>query len=138
MRHLPPRPNAPDRRGHDRAPAIWPLAEYVRCRPALLDGSPDTPFSRYLRGVEKNLTLGQMFKILRFAERPTRGLISSFAEWLKGDSPFLLAALRRVRTDKLEEYRNREAHPDPRIIDRREADEANQISRDLIHALHQC
>jgi hypothetical protein len=116
------------------------FADYASSHPALLTDCRDDdkivgPFCRYLKGQDKNLGLGSMFKILGVARRPATAIISSFAGWLKSDYPWLLASLDRLRTDKVVAYRNRENHPDIRI-EVHEAEEMGRICREIINLLH--
>jgi tetratricopeptide (TPR) repeat protein len=112
------------------------FAEYARCQSEILAGCPDDPFCRYLKGCEKNLALGQMFKILGFARRPASSIISFFAEWLKGDNQWLQAGIGRLRTDRIVDFRNREDHPDTRIVEVHQAEEISKICRDVVDLLH--
>jgi hypothetical protein len=111
------------------------FAEYARANPAVLTGCADDPFGRYLKGRDRNLFLGQMFKVLSEAQSPESPLVSYFADWLKRDNPWLLTGLARLRTDKIVGFRNREDHADVRIIKTPEAEAACQSCREVIDLL---
>ena len=121
---------------HPPSVAVESPLRLFATEPEILTGCEDSPFSRYLEGREPNLALGQMFKIIGFAQRPASRVMAAFADWLKGEHPVLLAALSGLRTDKIVTFRNREDHPDVRLIGRHEADETNQICRDVITILY--
>ena len=101
----------------------------------MLTGYADDPFGRYLKGRDRDLALGQMFKILTMAQRPESPSVSIFADWLKRDNPWLLTGLARLRTDRIVDFRNREDHPDIRIVKTHDAEVACQSCRDVIDLL---
>jgi hypothetical protein len=122
--------------GELRTRIFVPFAEHARSRPEILAGCTDDPFSRYLKSGDKTFGLGQMFKVLGFARRPASPLISSFADWLKRGYPWLLAGLAPLRTDRIVDFRNREDHPDFRLIEAKEAEEASKLCREVINLLY--
>ncbi len=111
------------------------FSEFVRGDPALLAGCADDPFGLYLKGRDRDLTLGKMFKILSMAQRPESQPVTYFAGWLKRDCPRLLSGVDRLRTDRIAAFRNREAHPDVRSIRTRDAELMCQDCRAVIDLL---
>lgn len=122
--------------GELRTHIFIPFAEHARSRQEILAGGADDPFSRYVRSGDKTFGLGPMFKVLGFARRPASPLISSFADWLKRGYPWLLAGLAPLRTDKIVDFRNRAVHPDVRLIEAKEAEEASKLCREVINFLY--
>ena len=115
-----------------------PFAEHARQHPELMgaDAGDETRIlSGYLKGYG-NITLGQMFTILRRAQHPPSQLITGFAQWLKSEHPRLPIGLRPLCTGKIINLRNREAHADMQPITGTEAEAMATICRDVIDVLH--
>jgi hypothetical protein len=126
--------------GELRTNVFAPFAGYARSHPELLAHCRDDDksiglFCRYLKGRDKNIGLGPMFRVFGFARHPTSPVISSFAEWLKRDHPWLLSGLKSLETSRIVDFRNREDHPDLRI-ETHEAEQMSRICRQVIDLLH--
>jgi hypothetical protein len=126
--------------GELRTNIFAPFAEYARGHADILahctHDEKIRPFCRFLKGHDSNFALGQMFKVLRFAQRNAAPIISAFAEWLKRDHPWFLTGLDRLRTDRIVDFRNREDHPDIRIMKTHEAEETSKDCRGVINLLY--
>jgi hypothetical protein len=115
--------------------SVWRQLLLARSRPELMAACTDDPFGRYLRGTGTVLALGQMCKVLTLARHPASPLTSDFADWIRRDRPWLLPGLGRIRTDRIVDFRNREDHPDARVPNAQEAEEASRICREVIDLL---